>query len=33
MLKSFLTPEIYLEGSKYSREIARHVLAPNELKT
>jgi hypothetical protein len=32
MLKSFLMPEKYFEGSKISREIPRHDLAPNELK-
>jgi hypothetical protein len=33
MLKSFLMSEKYLEGSKNSRKILKHDLAPNELKT
>jgi hypothetical protein len=33
MLKSYLMSEKYPEGSKNSRKIPRHVLAPNKLKT
>jgi hypothetical protein len=32
MLKSYLMSEKYPEGSKISRKIPRHDLAPNELK-